>query len=334
VQAVAQAGANIALVKYWGKRDDGPLNLPAVGSLSITLDALWTRTDVSFDALDGADEFVLNGHRNNKQARRVSATLDHLRLLARAAGITAGRACVRSENNFPTGAGLASSASGFAALVVAANAALGMDLPPERLSALARQGSGSAARSIFGGFVEMARGDADDGSDAVAMPLMESTDWPLEVVVAITATGEKATGSTDGMNLTARTSPYWQAWLSSQEADLAEARAAVLARDFERLALISEFSCLKMHGLALSASPGLAYWNGATMECLHLVRALRKQGLAVFFTIDAGPQLKAVCSPAHAGQVRAALADVPGVMQTLHTRLGSGARVIDRQNAA
>lgn len=325
----ATAGANIALVKYWGKRSlEG--NLPAVGSLSITLQALRSRTEVAPAPGLERDDVVLNGRRDEGQARRVVDTLERIRALARDAGVATAPppAVVRSENNFPTGAGLASSASGFAALVVAAAAAYGLTLAPARLSALARAGSGSAARSIFGGFVEMARGEREDGSDAVARPLLPAADWPLEVVVAITARAEKAVGSTQGMNLTARTSPYWSGWLASQEADLEEARAAVMGRDFERLADVSEFSCLKMHGLAMSARPGLLYWNGATVECLQRIRALRRSGHAVFFTVDAGPQVKAVCAPAHVAPVRDALASVAGVDTLLHTPLGPGAHLL------
>jgi diphosphomevalonate decarboxylase len=329
MHAVAAAGANIALVKYWGKRDDGPLNLPAVGSLSITLEALWTRTSVTFAAGAGQDALTLNGRSDPRQLSRVSRALDRMRALAAEAGISAGAASIVTENNFPTGAGLASSASGFAALTVAADAALQLRLSPARLSALARQGSGSAARSLFGGFVEMARGEFADGRDAVGAPLLDADQWPLEVVVAITATGEKPIGSTDGMNLTASTSPYWHGWIEAQQHDLAEARAAVLARDFEKLAEVSEFSCLKMHGLAMSARPGLVYWNGATVECLQRIRALRGEGLATFFTIDAGPQVKAICAPAHVASVREALAGVPGVTDILHSGLGPGARVLE-----
>ena len=327
----AVAGANIALVKYWGKRAVAG-NLPAVGSLSITLEALTTRTRVNPDPHLDRDQLVLNGREDDKQLARVSATLDRIRVLASDSGSSAALpfARVDSTNNFPTGAGLASSASGFAALVVAAARAYAAPVDDTLLSALAREGSGSAARSIFGGFVEMARGVRDDGRDAVATPLLDAEDWPLEVVVAITASGEKDVGSTEGMNLTAETSAYWSGWLASQEADLSEARRAVLGRDFEKLAEVSELSCLKMHGLAMSARPGLLYWNGATVECIHRIRELRrKHALAVFFTVDAGPQVKAVCAPTHAPAVREALASVEGVKSVLHTGLGPGAHVVD-----
>lgn len=321
--AIAQAHPNIALVKYWGKRDVA-LNLPAVGSVSITLDGIWTRTRVCFDTALAHDELILNGRHDAAAGRRVSANLDLLRARA---GVTA-RARIETCNNFPTGAGLASSASGFAALVTAAAAALGLDLDAQERSVLARRGSGSAARSVFGGYVEWRRGVRDDGTDSCAAPLLDAAAWPLRVVVAVTSDARKSVASTAGMLHTAQTSPYETAWEATQDADLAEARAAVATRDFERLAAVSEFSCLKMHALAMAARPGLLYWNGATVEGMHCVRRLRASGVPVFFTVDAGPQVKAVCLPGAALAVADALQALPGVLRTFECGLGVGAQLL------
>ena len=321
--AAVRAHANIALVKYWGKRD-AALNLPAVGSLSITLDALATETQVSFDAGLGADDIALNGVRDERAARRVSATLD----LLRAAAGTQLRARVVSRNNFPTAAGLASSASGFAALVAAAAQALNLPADPRQLSEWARRGSGSAARSIFGGFVEMAHGRDSDGSDSVAWQLHERDYWPLQVVIAITNEASKKVGSTVGMDHTMATSPYYPQWVAGAEADLAAARRAVAARDFQALAEVAEWSCLKMHASALAAQPGVLYWNAATTAGIHHIRELRQQGVPVFFTIDAGPQLKAVCLPGTAAQVAASLSAMNGVQRVITSGLGPGVQPI------
>lgn len=321
-QSEAIAFANIALIKYWGKRQR-ELNLPAVGSLSITLDALSTRTRLRFDPALDADSLRLNGHENRQATARASRFLDLLR--ARAGREE--RAEISSENNFPTGAGLASSASGFAALAAAAAAALDLQFTPAELSALARRGSGSAARSIFGGFVEWHRGERDDGTDSHAEPLASAEHWPLKVLIAVTDEGPKQTGSTDGMTKTEFTSPYFDAWVDGQEADLGDARAAVLARDFEKLADVSEFSCLKMHASAMAAQPGVIYWNGATIAAMHAVRALRTKGLPVFFTVDAGPQVKAVCLPEAQAAVRETLAEIPGVKRVLTSGLGPAVEV-------
>ena len=323
LRARCRARSNIALVKYWGKADAG-LNTPAVGSISITLNDLWTDSEIRFDPSLTADRLVLNGSERADQLARVSACLDHVRAIA---GVEL-RAEVLSQNNFPTAAGLASSASGFAALVGAATAALGLEIPPQELSILARRGSGSAARSIFGGFVEMHKGQASDGSDSYAEPLAPRETWPLKVLVAITAQSEKAIGSGPGMAMSAESSPYYADWVASHPADLDAARSAIAARDFGRLADVSERSCLKMHAAAISTVPPLIYWNGATVDCLTRIRELRAGGVPVFFTIDAGPQVKAICEPGAEADVRTAFQGVTGVRDVIETGLGPGLELL------
>ena len=316
--AVARAHSNIALVKYWGKRD-ALLNTPAVGSISVTLDALHTDTRVTFRADLGDDEFWLDGRRGD--ATRVSRVLDLVRERA-GHGL---RAMVSSTNNFPTGAGLASSASGFAALAVAAAGAGGLALSDRDVSILARHGSGSAARSIFGGFAEMHAGVAADGADSYAEHLLSPAEWPLSVAVAITERGQKSINSTVGMVGSAATSPFYSAWLDSAGDDLVEMRAAIAARDFVRLGELSEYNCLKLHALMLSTRPALIYWNAATVAAMHAVHDLRAQGVAAYFTIDAGPQVKVLSLPADAATVQAALETVPGVLEVRGSALGPAA---------
>jgi diphosphomevalonate decarboxylase len=323
--ATAVAGTNIALVKYWGKRD-GALNLPAAGSLSLTLDGLGTRTTVRFsDALE-ADRLVLGGAPADARATaRVSAFLERVRGRA---GLRA-PAEVMTANDMPTASGLASSASGFAALAVAATRAAGLVLSHAELSELARTGSGSAARSIFGGFVEMAPGERADGSDAVAAPVAGG-EWPdLRLVVAVTSEGAKAVGSTEAMERTSRTSPYYAAWLASVPGDLADARAAVGARDLPRLGAVAERSALRMHASALAADPGILYWSAATVAAIETVKALRAGGCAAFFTIDAGPHVKVLCARTDAPAVDQALLRTPGVLRTVVASPGRGAHVVE-----
>lgn len=319
MKARVRARANIALIKYWGKADDR-LNIPAVGSISVTLDRLWSDTEVEFSDELSADEFLLGGTSRPDQLARASNTLDLVRELA---GVTL-PARVSSENNFPTGAGLASSASGFAALSAAATRALGLELTERELSVLARRGSGSAARSIFGGFVEMHAGSAVDGSDSYAEPLLDAAAWPLVVVIAITGRGEKPVGSRSGMAASAATSPYYSAWVETSAADLALGRSAILAKDFAALARVAEHSCLKMHAAAMANQPPLLYWNPATVACLQACAALQAAGTPVFFTIDAGPQVKAVCTPDVVPTVVTALRGVPGVIDVIESGLGPG----------
>lgn len=316
----AIAHPNIALIKYWGKRD--PVrNLPAVGSLSVTLAALCARTTVHFDPDLAADQVTLNGREEPATVRRVAACLD---LLRRDAGVSC-HARVIAENDFPTGAGLASSAAGFAALVTAASAALGLRLAEARRAEIARIGSGSAPRSLYGGFALM-RNLPDGG--VLCEPALAAEEWPLEVVIAVTDTGPKGVSSREGMEISRKTSPFYAEWVRGHEADLDAALSSLRRRDFFALAEIAEHNCLKMHAVTMTSRPPLLYWAPATLACIRVVRGLRDAGLPVFFTVDAGPQLKAVCAPGGTSEVVAALRTLPGVTRIITSRLGQGARVL------
>jgi diphosphomevalonate decarboxylase len=325
----ARAGTNIAFVKYWGKRDK-VLNLPATGSLSLTLADLGSETTVRFaeDAglPDGKDRVLFAGApAEDKVARRVCGFLD----LVRARAHVRLPAEVSTTNSVPTAAGLASSASGFAALALAATRAAGLHLSPVELSVLARRGSGSAARSMFGGFVEMIAGVALDGSDAHAQQLLGPQAWDLRLVVAITTRAKKPLGSTEAMERTAMTSPYYPAWIASTQRDLVEARAAVAGCDLGKLGAIAERSALRMHACAMSAEPAIIYWNPATLAAVRAVLDLRAAGTAGYFTIDAGPHVKVLCATGDAPAVAAALGKVPGVESTIITAPGPGAQIIE-----
>lgn len=313
MRAVATARANIALVKYWGKRDDA-LNLPARGSLSLTLEALATRTSVSLlSSSASADELLLDGvAQTGKPVQRISQFLE----LVRASAGSSFFARVESTNTFPTAAGLASSASGFAALAVAAAGAYGLSLSPKELSILARRGSGSAARSIFGGFARMGLEYAEPITDA-----------KLELVAAIAVARAKSKdiGSTDGMKHTASTSPYHDAWLAQVDRDLAAAADALANGDFAALARITEGSCLAMHADAMAARPGILYFQPVTLWAIARVRSLQKAGVPVFFTIDAGPHLVAFTTAEALETVRAALSEHEDIANVLVSRPGGPA---------
>jgi diphosphomevalonate decarboxylase len=316
MQATAEAHPNIALVKYWGKRN-ARRNLPAVSSLSVTLDTLRTRMTVAFGA-GSEDTLEVNGQASPAMLDRVTRCLDGV------AGEDRPAAAVSSESNFPIGAGLASSASAFAALVVAADAAAGKAYDRLTLARLAGAASGSAARSLYGGLVELDAGDEHIDLQQLASP----DEWPLNVVVAVTDEAMKPVGSGEGMIRSAASSPFYPSWLEQQEEDLAVARDAIAARDFDALGEIAEHNCLKMHSVMWSSRPPLVYWNSATLACMETVRALRAEGEPVFFTIDAGPQVKAICLAESVGTVAEALGKTPGVVDTLVTGVGNGARLV------
>jgi diphosphomevalonate decarboxylase len=316
MQATAIAQPNIALIKYWGKRDV-ERNLPAVGSISITLRELHTRMTVAFDETLVGDSLTVNGKEDEKMLPRLSACLD------RVAGSDRARARIASTCNFPIAAGLASSASSFAALTVAGSAAAGKSHTRDELASLAGEASGSAARSLLGGFVELTNTDTGIQVDEICA----ADDWPLDVVVAITETGPKPVGSTEAMEISRQTSPFYKSWVAQQAGDLATARTAIADRDFAKLAAIAEHNCLKMHSIMWASRPPMVYWNAATMRCLQTIRGLQGRGLAVFLTIDAGPQVKAVCLPETTADVENALRETPGVTEIMTTGLGAGARL-------
>ncbi len=318
MRATAIAQPNIALIKYWGKRDVEK-NLPAVGSISITLDALHTRMCVELDDGLDADELTVNGDPAPGMLLRVSTCID------RVLGSSRAGARVTSDCNFPIAAGLASSASSFAAAVVAAAAAGGRDIATDRLASLAGAASGSAARSLYGGIVELGvRAD-----DIVVAEIASAADFPLRVVVAVTTTASKPVGSTEAMEISRKSSPFYANWVAGQEDDLHAARLAIARRDFAALATVAEHNCLKMHSVMWASRPAIVYWNSATLNCLQTIRALQADGVDVFFTIDAGPQVKAICDPACAADVEVALRSTDGVATTMSSGLGPGARLED-----
>ncbi len=321
MQGSAIAHPNVALVKYWGKKSQAG-NLPAMGSLSLTLGQLQTRTTVRFDSALEHDELTLDGRRNSRDLSRVRDCLAPLRSQSGNSSAVA----VRSENDFPTGAGLASSASGMAALALGAASALGVAGDHELVGRAAMAGSGSAPRSLLGGIVLLS---VDDTGGWTCKSLLAPGEWQLKIVVAVTDSRRKQTDSRSGMEITRRTSPFYSAWLRSQSADLKEARRAVEHRDFERLGELSEANCLKMHASALGASPPVLYFSGATVECIQRVKALARDGQPVFFSVDAGPQVKVVCLPEAFETTSEALRQVPGVKRVIGGGLGDGARIVE-----
>lgn len=298
----ARAHTNIALIKYWGKADEA-LILPMNNSLSLTLDAFYTETTVEFSSERPKDLFLLDGKTQDEKATvKISKFLDLFREKAQ----TDLRAIVTSENFVPTAAGLASSASGLAALAGACQQALDLDLSPSDLSRLARRGSGSACRSIFGGFVEWEKGHDDQTS--VALPI-SANQWEneLAMIFILINDQQKDVSSRDGMRRTVATSSFYPGWLASVPSDLAAAKAAIAANDFEALGTVAEANGLKMHATTLAAVPPFTYWSPDSLKAMNAVRRIRQTGTSCYFTMDAGPNVKVLCKKA----------DVPAILQQL-----------------
>jgi diphosphomevalonate decarboxylase len=321
-EASARACANIALAKYWGKADV-KRNIPAVPSISLTLDQLVTETRVRFDRSLTSDVVRLDGRRATAaETERVVAMLDRVRREARLRL----KAQVNSHNHFPTAAGLASSASGFAALAASASAAAGLRFNARRLSALARASSASAARSIYGGFVELPAGSRGD-ADLAARPIAPPEHWNLRLVVAATEPGKKKVGSTEGMERSRKTSPYYQAWLDQAPKWSRKIKRAVKERDLDTLGTAMEQSTLAFHCCAITSDPSILYWAPATLAALATIRGLRERGVSVWATMDAGPHVKALCGAGDATRVRQALDRTPGVTRSWVAKPGPDVEV-------
>jgi diphosphomevalonate decarboxylase len=323
-RSTAVAHPNIAFIKYWGNRDHA-LRLPSNPSLSMNLDGLFTTTSVEFDPDLKEDQLILGG------VPAVGAGLDrvsrdllhHLRKLSDSKLY----ARVDSRNNFPSGAGIASSASAFAALAVAASAAAGLNLNEAQLSRLARLGSGSACRSVPGGFVEWSMGTDDRSS--IAHSIAPADHWDLIDHIAIVDASHKSIGSTEGHRL-ADTSPLQAARVASAPDRLARARSAVLARDFDALTEVVELDSLMMHGVMMTSKPALIYWQPATLAIMQAVIEWRRAGLSACATIDAGPNVHVLCLSHDADEVNSRLQKISGVKEILSARPGGPAKLIER----
>jgi len=284
---VAFAPSNIALCKYWGKRDE-ELNLPMTSSLSLSLGKLGSSARIS--ASSGIDRYELNGVAVDPQSSFARRTKTFLDLFRPDPGTHFN---VVAENTIPTAAGFASSASGFAALTLALDKLFGWNLERRNLSILARLGSGSACRSVYEGFVEWHAGKSPDGMDSFAERL--GNKWPeLRMGLVVISEAEKAVGSRPAMKQTVETSPLYAAWPSKVVHDLSELKVAIADRDFNRFGRTAESNALAMHATMIAAWPAVLYWLPESVAAMKRVVALRAEGLPLYFTMDAGPNLKLI----------------------------------------
>lgn len=320
----ARAYTNIALIKYWGKKNEA-LILPINNSLSLTLDAFYTETEVIFSDSYIADEFYLDDTlQDEKATKKVSQFLD---LFRKEAGISL-KASVISQNFVPTAAGLASSASGLAALAGACSTALKLGLDDLSLSRFARRGSGSACRSIFGGFVEWEKGHDDLSSYAKPVP-SDSFEDDLAMVFILINDQKKEVSSRNGMRRTVETSSFYQGWLDSVEGDLYQLKQAIKTKDFQLLGETMERNGLKMHGTTLAAQPPFTYWSPDSLKAMDAVRQLRKQGIPCYFTMDAGPNVKVLVENSHLSEVQETFTKLFSKEQVITAHAGPGIAIIE-----
>ncbi|MFC1647163.1 diphosphomevalonate decarboxylase [Patescibacteria group bacterium] len=321
MKATAIAPSNIAFIKYWGKKDD-ELRLPTNGSISMNLSGLTTTTTVEFSLDYKKDLIEIDGNKNKKEIDRVIKHLDRIRNIA---GIDK-KAKVVSKNNFPSGTGLSASASGFAALTVAAVSAADLKLTEKELSILARFGSGSACRSIPDGFVEWLDGDTSDESCAVS--LHEANWWDIVDVVAIVNLGKKDVPTTKGMEI-AGSSPFFQARLSSIDNKIKIAKKVLEKKDFTRFGKLLESEALEMHAIAITSSPSLIYWTSGTLGVMKQVKMWRKAGFESYFTINTGQDIHIICQKHDAIKISNLLKNQKDVRDVIINMPSNGARLVN-----
>ena len=318
----AYAHPNIAFIKYWGNRDDA-LRLPVNGSVSMNLAALRTKTSVTFrDDLKDGDVLTVNGQEvTGASLNRAAKFMDEVRRLSGEERF----AEIVSENNFPMGAGIASSASAFAALALAGSAAAGLDLNERDCSRLARMGSGSACRSVPGGFCEWLYGSGD--ADSVSVSIAPAEHWDLTDLIAVISGEHKKVGSSAGHGMAA-TSPYQNARVADAPARIEKCRTAILNKDFAALAEVSERDCLLMHAVMMTSTPPLLYWEPASIALVKGVKAWREEGIPCFCTLDAGPNVHILCPSEAADEIRSRVERVPGVKDILSSGPGGKAALL------
>ena len=320
-KATSVACSNIAFIKYWGNRDQS-LRLPLNDSLSMNLDALVAHTTVEFDDALDKDQVSINDAEISEASRlRIVQQLDRVR---RHAQITS-CARVASRLNFPLGTGLASSAAGFAALTLAATHAAGLELPEQELSVLARQGSGSACRSIPGGFVEWIA--SMSSATSAARSIAPADYWDLRDIVVVVTDQPKKVGSSEG-HQAATSSPFMGERLSRLPARFHRAKRAILSRDLKALGPDLEAEAVELHTIAMTSRPPVYYWTGEMVRVVEAARSWRAQGLQVYFTLDAGPNVHLICEGKDAETV-ADQARALEVKQIIPSEVGGPAHLVE-----
>jgi diphosphomevalonate decarboxylase len=320
MKATAVAPSNIALIKYWGKKDE-VLRLPENGSISMNLSNLKTTTTVEFNKNFKEDEIILNGQKEENVGSRAIKHLDRIRKIAKINY----KAKVVTNNNFPTGTGLSSSASGFAALTVAAAKAAGLNLSEKELSILARQGSGSACRSIPNGFVEWLDGDTSDTSYGIS--LHPENYWDIVDVVAVVSKNKKEVSTTEGQKL-ANSSIFFPIRLSKIKNKINLIKKYMEEKDFTKFGELVETEALELHAIMLTSTPSLIYLLPGSLRIMHMVKRWRQEGLQVYFTVNTGQDIHLICQKKDVEELVKKMETISEVQKTIINDPSKGAHVI------
>ncbi len=316
-QIKVKANANIALIKYWGKRDEN-IFLPTKSSLSVTLSELFTTTQIEKIDSDKDEVFI-----DQKSFTNILRFLDLFRTKYGIKDFFK----IETQNSFPTAAGLASSASGFAALAYGLNKLCNLDLSLKELSILTRQGSGSACRSLHGGFVLWNKSEKPNGEDSFAQQLFDENYWPeFRILVAIVDEKEKQISSRVAMQSSVKTSAFYPLWIKESEAKIPQMIKALEEKDFDAVGSIAEQDCLGMHKTMQTAVPAVNFFQQSTLGIMEKVNQLRSQGISCYFTIDAGPNVKILCLEKDREKIVSSLNQIQGILKVISCKVGQQAQ--------
>ena len=317
-ETIAIAHPNFALVKYWGKKDSEQ-NRPAMSSISITVDSMQSKTTIISDQASNKHRLFLNG-KEESDLSRVLPSIDYLSKISKSDDYLV----IRSENNFPTSSGLASSASGIASLVTAYEAHYGINLDMRDRIHASILGSGSAPRSLLGGFVLM-----DHKNSYSCSQILEKSEWPLEILICIVSNHKKKISSREGMEISKKTSPLYMDWLNINARHIGLALKAIKNKNFTALGKVSEENCRLMHKVMKTSIPSILYMTEVTKSCLSEIERLRSSGHKLFYTIDAGPQIKIICDSSSSKSIKESIKQNTDVIKVIHARIGGSPKILN-----
>jgi len=327
MKITVKANSNIALTKYWGKKDE-KLKTPYNSNTSVTLEGLQTITTVEFSDVYEKDIFILDDQEYNSGQGEYDTVVEQLNIIREKSGVTQ-NAKVVSKNDFPTAAGFASSASGLAALTFAAAKATGLKLSIEELSKISRMGSGSASRSLIDGFAIWHKGEADDGEDSFAEQIAPVSHWPeFRLLGCVISKKQKKTKSRVGMKQSVLTSPIFEQWYTNAEKDAQKMVSLIKEKIFSELGKLAQDNCILMHACAMTTHPSIFYWQPGTLEVIHKVLELQDSGKQIYFTIDGGPQTKILCLEKNVDEFKKILLELDGVQEIIECKPGYGPQII------
>lgn len=324
MKATARAYSNVAIVKYWGKKDE-KLMTPMNNSISMTSDVHGATVTVEFSEQYTEDIAILNGQPATEKVKE--RALKHIDLIKKIARTTLKAKC-EAKTDLPIGIGLASSASGFAALTAAACTAADLKLDKKQLSIISRQGSGSSCRSIYGGFVEWLSGS--NSEDSYAVQLADQHWWNVRDVVAIVSTKQRKVDTRNGMKIAKETSPYYPEWLKETDGALTATRKAIKDKDFTLFGNTAERNSLMMHATAITANPELIYWVPETLEIMHEVMLMRSEGTECYFSCDTGANVHIFCMPQEEKNISDRISGLSGVQNVVIGKPGEGVKIINK----